>query len=310
MNVAKRDFLAVTDWDREKLLKIIEKSLDLKKETKKGTGYVPLKGKVMAMVFEKPSLRTRVSFEMAMHQLGGSALNLPPTEIQMGVRESLPDVARVLSRYVDCIMARVFAHETVTGLARHSSVPVINGLSDYNHPCQIIGDLLTLLELKGTVEGIKVVYVGDGNNVANSWLNAASRLNIDLALVTPKGYEPDGATLERAMAETPGSVSLSFSVEEGVPGADVVYTDVWASMGQEDEAAKRRTDFQGYAVDSKLLSLAKRDAIVMHCLPAHRGDEITDEVIDGPQSAVFDQAENRLHGQKGIICELMIENWS
>jgi ornithine carbamoyltransferase len=310
VNVGKRDFLAVTDWDRKKILKVVERSLDLKKETQKGMDYKPLKGKMMAMVFEKPSLRTRVSFEMAMHQLGGSALNLPPTEIQMGKRESLPDVARVLSRYVDCIMARVFAHDTVTGLAEHSSVPVINGLSDYNHPCQIVGDLLTVLEAKGAIEGVKVVYVGDGNNVANSWLNAASRLGIDLTLVIPKGYEPDGPTLKRAISETPGSVSLTFSVEEGVPGADVVYTDVWASMGQEDEAAKRKSDFQGYAVDKKLLSLAKKDAIVMHCLPAHRGDEITDEAMDGPQSVVFDQAENRLHGQKGIICELMIANWS
>ncbi len=308
--MAKRDFLAITDWDGDKILRIIERSLDLKKETKRGMDYRPLKGKMMGMIFEKPSLRTRVSFEMAMHQLGGGAINLPPTEIQMGKRESLPDVARVLSRYVDCLMARVFAHDTVTGLANHSTVPVINGLSDYNHPCQVISDLLTILEAKGTVEGIKVVYVGDGNNVANSWLNAASRLAIDLTLIIPKGYEPDGSTLKRAISETPGSISLTFSVDEGVPGADVIYTDVWASMGQEEDAGRRRKEFENYTVDKKMLALAKKDAVVMHCLPAHRGDEITDEVIDGPQSIVFDQAENRLHGQKGIICDLMIDDWS
>ncbi len=308
--MAKRDFLAITDWDGDKILRIIERSLDLKKETKRGMDYRPLKGKMMGMIFEKPSLRTRVSFEMAMHQLGGGAINLPPTEIQMGKRESLPDVARVLSRYVDCLMARVFAHDTVTGLANHSTVPAINGLSDYNHPCQVISDLLTILEAKGTVEGIKVVYVGDGNNVANSWLNAASRLAIDLTLIIPKGYEPDGSTLKRAISETPGSISLTFSVDEGVPGADVIYTDVWASMGQEEDAGRRRKEFENYTVDKKMLALAKKDAVVMHCLPAHRGDEITDEVIDGPQSIVFDQAENRLHGQKGIICDLMIDDWS
>ncbi len=308
--MAKRDFLAITDWDRDKILKIIERSLDLKKETKRGMDYRPLKGKMMGMIFEKPSLRTRVSFEMAMHQLGGGAINLPPTEIQMGERESLPDVARVLSRYVDCLMARVFAHDTVAGLASHSTVPVVNGLSDYNHPCQVISDLMTILEAKGTVEGVKVVYVGDGNNVANSWLNAASRLAIDLTLVIPKGYEPDGSTLKRAISETPGSVSLTFLVEEGVPGADVIYTDVWASMGQEEDAQRRRKEFENYTVDKKMLALAKKDAVVMHCLPAHRGDEITEEVIDGPQSIVFDQAENRLHGQKGIICDLMIDDWS
>lgn len=308
--MAKRDFLAITDWDRDKILKVIEKSLDLKKETKKGMDYRPLKGKVMGMIFEKPSLRTRVSFEMAMHQLGGAAINLPPTEIQIGSRESLPDVARVLSRYVDCIMARVFAHDTVTGLASHSTVPVVNGLSDYNHPCQIISDLLTILEVKDAIEGVKIVYVGDGNNVANSWLNAASRLGIDLTLVIPRGYEPDGPTLKRAISEARGSVTLTFSPEEGLLGADVIYTDVWASMGQEEDAQRRKADFRDYRVDKKLVSLAKKDAVVMHCLPAHRGDEITDDVMDGPRSIVFDQAENRMHGQKGIICEIMLDNWS
>ncbi len=308
--VAKRDFLAITDWDRDKLLKVIERSLDMKRDTKKGVEYRPLERKMMAMVFEKPSLRTRVSFEMAMHQLGGGAVNLPPTEIQMGTRESLPDVARVLGRYVDCIMARVFSHDKVTGLGVHSPVPVINGLSDYNHPCQVVCDLLTILEAKGVIEGLKVAYVGDGNNVANSWLNAASRLRFDLSLVIPRGYEPDEATLKRAASEATGSVSLTPSVEEGLSGADVVYTDVWASMGQESEAKRKRRDLEAYRIDAKLMSFAKKDAVVMHCLPAHRGEEISDEVIDGPQSIVFDQAENRLHGQKGIVCELMMEDWT
>jgi ornithine carbamoyltransferase len=307
--VAKKDFLAIVDWDRETILKVLTKSLDLKKETKKGLDYRPLKGKVMGMIFEKPSLRTRVSFDVAMHQLGGTAIYLSPAEIKIGERESVPDVARVMSRYVDCVMARTFAHSTVTELATHATVPVINGLSDYNHPCQVMADLMTILEAKGRIEGIKVAYVGDGNNVANSWLNAACRLGLDLALIIPKGYEPDGKTLKRAISEASGSVSLTFSIEEGVPGADVVYTDVWASMGQESQAERKKADFQGYAVDAKLMALAKKDAIVMHCLPAHRGEEITDDVLDGPQSAVLDEAENRLHAQKGIICELMLENW-
>jgi ornithine carbamoyltransferase len=308
--VAKRDFLAITDWDGDKVLKVIEKSLDLKTETKKGMDYRPLKGKVMGMIFQKPSLRTRVSFEMAMHQLGGTALYIAPTEISMGTRESVPDVARVMSRYVDVIMARVFGHDQITGLASHSSVPIINGLSDYNHPCQVISDLLTVREAKGGLEGVKIVYVGDGNNLANSWLNAASRVGIDLTLVIPKGYEPDGPTLKRAISEASGSVSLTFSIEEGVSGADVIYTDVWASMGQEAEAEEKNRAFAGFTVDKNMVSLAKKDAVVMHCLPAHRGMEITDEIMDGPQSIVFDQAENRLHGQKGIICELMLENWT
>jgi ornithine carbamoyltransferase len=307
--VAKKDFMAITDWDRETVLRVLKKSLDLKKETKKGLGYRHLKGKVMGMIFEKPSLRTRVSFDVAMHQLGGTAIYLSPAEIKLGERESVPDVARVMSRYVDCLMARTFAHKTVTDLAAHATVPVINGLSDYSHPCQVMADMLTILEAKGKVEDIKVAYVGDGNNVANSWLNAASRLGLDLTLVIPKGYEPDGKTLKRAISEASGSVSLTFSIEEGVPGADVVYTDVWASMGQEDQAQQKKADFKGYTVDGELLSLAKKDAIVMHCLPAHRGEEITSDVLDGPQSAVLDEAENRLHAQKGIICELMLENW-
>ena len=308
--MAKRDFLAVVDWDRETILKVLEKSLDLKEETKKGDDYRPLKGKAMGMIFEKPSLRTRVSFDLAMYQLGGTALYLSPAEIKIGEREAVADVAGVMSRYVDCIMARTFAHKTITDLAAHATVPVINGLSDYNHPCQVMADLLTILEYKGRIEGVKVAYVGDGNNVANSWLNASCRLGFELALVVPKGYEPDGATLKRAESEASGSVSLTSSVEEGVPGADVVYTDVWASMGQESEAARKKADFRGYTVDARLMSLAKKDAIVLHCLPAHRGEEITGDVLDGPQSAVLDQAENRLHAQKGIICELMLENWS
>jgi ornithine carbamoyltransferase len=306
--VAKRDFLALVDWDTETILKVLEKSLNLKKETKKGVDYRPLKGKAMGMIFEKPSLRTRVSFDLAMYQLGGTALYLSPAEIKIGERESVADVAGVMSRYVDCLMARTFAHKTITGLAAHATVPVINGLSDYNHPCQVMADLLTILEHKGRIEGVKVAYVGDGNNVANSWLNAACRLGFDLTLVVPKGYEPDRATLKRAESEASGSVSLTSSVEEGVPGADVVYTDVWASMGQESEAERKKADFKGYTVDGRLMSLAKKDAIVLHCLPAHRGEEITGDVIDGPQSAILDQAENRLHAQKGIICELMLEN--
>lgn len=301
----KRDFLSLADWSAEHWQSMLERTLRLKKDTVKGSGFQPLKGKVMAMVFAKPSLRTRVSFEVGMHQLGGKALYIAPQEVGLGTREAPEDVARALSRYVDLIMARVFAHDTITSLARFAGCPVINGLSDYNHPCQVFADLLTVVEKKGRIEEMKIAYFGDGNNVCNSWLNAVSMLDFQLALAVPEGYDPDPATLNRAVSKAGDRVTLLRDPHKAASGADVLYTDAWTSMGQEAERQKRKVAFAGFTVDSTLLGHAAADAIVMHCLPAHRGEEITDEVMDGPQSVVFDQAENRLHAQKGIILDLM-----
>jgi len=260
------------------------------------------------MIFQKPSLRTRISFEMGMLQLGGQALYLSPNEIQLGVRESVPDVARVLSRYVDGIMARVFAHRHIEELAAHATVPVINGLSDYSHPCQALADLFTIHERRGELAGLKLAYVGDGNNVAHSLLFAATKVGMDIALATPRGYEPDAGVVEKARRFAAGSgsrVTLTDDPTAAVQGADIIYTDVWTSMGQEAERERRLAVFPPYQVNAALIAQAKPDVLVMHCLPAHRGEEITDEVIDGPHSIVFDQAENRLHAQKAILALLM-----
>jgi len=268
-----------------------------------------LKGKVLGMIFEKPSLRTRVSFEVGMQHLGGTALYLSPNEIQLGKRESVADVARVLSRYVQCIMARVFSHRSVELLAAHGSVPVINGLSDYSHPCQAMGDILTAWEKLGELRGRKLVFVGDGNNVANSLLFACARVGMDVAVASPAGYEPHPGvvTLARRMAaETGSQVEIGNDPAALVRGADVIYTDVWASMGQEAEAELRRAHFAGFQVNEGLVSLAKPEVLVMHCLPAHRGEEITDGVADGPNSVLFDEAENRLHAQKAILVAMMV----
>lgn len=299
-----RDFLDISECTREEVLYFLEEAARLKAELKAGRGCDELKGKTLAMVFQKPSVRTRVSFEVGMYQLGGYALYLAPSDIGLGKRESVADIARVLARYNDGIMARVFAHSDVLQLAEHAEVPVINGLSDLLHPCQVMADLLTIKEHKGKAEGVKVAFVGDGNNLCNSWLNAALRLDISLSLAIPEGYEPDGEIFERAAGANP-DVFLTRAPAEAVEGADIIYTDTWTSMGQETEAEQRRRDFKGYMVDRELVGKAKADVIVMHCLPAHRGEEITDEVIDGPHSVVFDEAENRLHAQKAILVELL-----
>jgi ornithine carbamoyltransferase len=260
------------------------------------------------MIFQKPSLRTRVSFEMAMRHLGGHAIYLSPDEVQLGKRESVADVARVLSRYVDAIMARVFAHKDLEELARYSRVPVINGLSDYSHPCQAVGDIFTIWEKRGTIKGLKLAFVGDGNNVCNSLLFITSKLGMDMAVASPKGYEPRPEVVRKAMefASRSGSrITITNDPAEAVKDADVIYTDVWTSMGQEAEAEERAKVFPPYQVNSALVAKAKPEVMVMHCLPAHRGQEITDEVADGPNSVIFDQAENRLHAQKGILAYLL-----
>ncbi|MDZ7339172.1 MAG: ornithine carbamoyltransferase [candidate division KSB1 bacterium] len=301
----KRDFLAITDFSSREVEATLELAKKLKRDAKRGKCEPLLRGKTLAMVFEKPSARTRVSFEVGMFQLGGHALYLGPNEIGLGKRESVADVARVLSRYCDGIMARLFGHEVIEELARFASVPVINGLTDLLHPCQVMGDVLTIIEHKGRIEGLKVAWVGDGNNVANSWLNMASRLPFTLHLACPEGYDPNEAILARAKGAGVSEVKLFRDPKEAVRGADVIYTDVWASMGQEAEAEVRKKVFRPYQVNEELVAMAAPDCIVMHCLPAHRGDEITDAVIDGPHSVVFDEAENRLHVQKAIMVTLM-----
>jgi ornithine carbamoyltransferase len=297
----KRDFLAIPDFDRDRILA----TLDLAARMKRGEYRDrPLEGRTLAMIFAKSSTRTRVSFEVGAYQLGGHALFLSSRDIQLGRGEPIRDTARVLSRYVDAIMIRTFDHAEVEELARFASVPVINGLTDLLHPCQIMADLATIRESLGDdLRGVRVAWVGDGNNMANSWLNAAFRLGFELRLAVPRGYEPDAAILERARSAA--TIHVTHDPREAVEGADVVNTDVWASMGQEEEAAIRVRDFAGYCVDDALMSLASERAIFLHCLPAHRGEEVTDEVIEGARSRVFDQAENRLHVQKAIMAELI-----
>ena len=267
-----------------------------------------LKGKTLAMIFEKPSLRTRVTFDVGIQQLGGFSLYLSPAEINLGQRESVYDVAKNLERMVQCIMIRTFAHAIVEQMAEYARIPVINGLTDFSHPCQAMGDFLTMWEVKGRLEKLKVAFVGDGNNVAHSLLFTGAQFGAEVVVATPPGYEPKADVIawasERAK-ETGGSCRITNHAKEAVSAADVVYTDVWASMGQEADAAKRLGVFRNYQVNSELFACAKRDAIFMHCLPAHRGEEVTNDVIDSPRSVVFQQAENRLHIQKAIMLELM-----
>jgi len=303
-----KHFLSIADLSADEVWQVLNLARELKEEWQKGGNKPILKGKTLGMVFQKPSLRTRVSFEMGMIHLGGQALYLSPAEINLGVRESVPDVARVLSRYVDGIMARVFAHKHIEELAAYSRVPVINGLSDYNHPCQALADFLTIWEKRGKLKGLKLAYVGDGNNVAVSLLFAASKVGMDMALASPAGYElsNDIVKLGQEFAAQSGSrIELVRDPAAAVRGADVIYTDVWVSMGQEEETKRRLKDFAPYQVNSTLVAQARPDAIVMHCLPAHRGQEITDEVADGPHSVLFDQAENRMHAQKAVLVLLM-----
>jgi ornithine carbamoyltransferase len=303
-----KDLIGIENLQKEQLDEFLATAKKLKAKRRKGGNKPILEGKTLGMIFQKPSLRTRVSFDMAMLHLGGHALYLSPNEIGLGQRESIADVARVLSRYVDGIMARVFAHAHVVELAEYSRVPVINGLSDWEHPCQALADILTIDECFGRLEGLRVAFLGDGNNVARSLMFACVLSGAHFIGASPKGFELDSASLEKARGlahASGGGVETTDDPERAARNADVLYTDVWASMGQEEQAGERARIFPPYQINSALVALANPEVVVMHCLPAHRGAEITDEVIDGPHSVVFDQAENRMHAQKGILAVLM-----
>jgi ornithine carbamoyltransferase len=303
-----KDFIEIHDYSAAEVREIFELARDIKKDPRKFART--LEGQTLAMIFEKSSTRTRVSFEVGMFQLGGHALFLSSRDIQLGRGEPIYDTAKVLSRYVDGIMARTFAHKTVTDLAEYAGVPVINGLTDLSHPCQAMTDYFTAWEKLGDLKGRKLAYIGDGNNMAHSLMFGAPKLGMDVAVATPPSYRPDPSVVGQAQADADAAgtrVIVTNSIDEAVRGADIVETDVWASMGQEAEAAKRRKDFEGWIVDGRVMSLAKKEAIFLHCLPAHRGEEVAAEVIDGEQSAIYDEAENRLHVQKAIMVALMKE---
>jgi ornithine carbamoyltransferase len=297
----KRDFLRLTDLTTAELERVLALAGQMKRELRTGTPHPLLTGRTLAMIFEKPSLRTRVTFEVGMVQLGGAAIHLAPGDIRLGEREPAGDIARNLDRWCDVIMARVFLHRHAEELAHAARVPVVNGLSDLHHPCQVLSDCFTLLERFQRLDGLKVAFIGDGNNMVHSWIEAAARFGFELAVACPSGYEPD----PDIVALGGDRVTISHDIAATADGADVIYTDVWTSMGQEAEAAARRRSFRGYQVNAAVVARAKKTALVMHCLPAHRGEEITADVIDGPQSVVFDQAENRLHAQKAVLVWLM-----
>lgn len=297
----KRDFLTLADLSRGEMDALLKRSLVLKRRWKKSLVDSPLAGKSLGLIFDKPSTRTRVSFEVAMTQLGGHPVYLDPGTTQIKRGEPIADSARVLSRYLDGVVIRTFDQATVEEWGRWSSVPVINGLTDLLHPCQVFCDLLTIIEKRGNYKGLKIAYIGDGNNMANTWVQAAALLDIALSLACPRGYQPNAKILAEATRSRGARIELTRDPWQAIQGSDVVYTDVWASMGQEKERKERHKRFQGYQVNTALLRRAKTGALVMHCLPAHAGEEISSEVLEGPQSVVFDQAENRLHGQKAIL---------
>jgi len=300
------DFLTIRDFTTDELLHLLELARDIKKAP--ADYATALTGQTLALIFEKPSLRTRVSFDVGIQQLGGFSVYLSPAEINLGKRESVYDVAKNLERMVQGIMIRTFGHDIVEKMAEFARIPIINGLTDHSHPCQAMADFLTILEHKGRLGGLKLAYVGDSNNVSNSLMFAAARLGVHMAIGSPVGYQPAPevtAWTRDAGAKTGSTLLITADPAEAVAGADVVYTDTWASMGQEAEAYARKAVFRPYQVNADLFGRAKADAIFMHCLPAHRGDEVTDEVIDSPRSVVFDEAENRLHAQKAIMLEMM-----
>ena len=302
--MSKRDLVSFAGLNRREFDAILTLAGKLKRLQKRGIAHRLLAGKGLAMVFEKPSLRTRATFEIGMTQLGGSVIFLGPAEVGLGTRETPADCARSLARWVDLIAVRTFAQKTLEEMALYSSVPVINALTDLYHPCQILADCQTLVEHKGKLDGLKIAFVGDGNNMVHSWIEAAALVPFSFILACPKGYEPDGDILGTARAAG-ANVAVTQSVEEAVGGADAIYTDVWTSMGQEEEAQRRRRAFRDYRVDGSIVRKAKRDALVMHCLPAHRGEEITHEVLESPRCVAFDQAENRLHAQKAVMAWLI-----
>jgi ornithine carbamoyltransferase len=302
----KKDFVSIGDWSTDELNGILDLALAVKANPKKYSRQ--LEGKALAMIFEKPSLRTRVSFEVGINQLGGFSVSLSQTEINLGKREAVRDVAKNLERMVQGIMIRTFSHHTVVEMAEEACVPVINGLTDFSHPCQAVADYMTIREVKGKLRGIKVAYIGDGNNVAHSLIFGAVRFGAHISVATPEGYEPDPKVLEWARinaAETGATLAVLQNPNEAAEGADVIYTDVWTSMGSEAETAIRQKAFSPYQVNDALVSHASPDFVFMHCLPAHRGEEVSDSVIDSEHSIVFQQAENRLHGQKAILLTLM-----
>jgi ornithine carbamoyltransferase len=302
-----KDLISIHDLTVNQVAAILDTAIKVKANPEDFEEF--LRGCTMAMIFEKPSLRTRVSFETGMTQLGGHAIYLGPNDISLGKRESVPDIARTLDRMVDIIMARTFSHQSVLTLAEYAEVPVINGLSDYSHPCQVLADFQTITEKKGELKGLTLAYVGDGNNMAHSLMFIGAKTGANVRIVCPKGYEPRADVLALASddaKETGATISVTSNLNEGVSGADVVYTDVWASMGMEAEAEARKAVFRPYQVNAALMAKAKEDAIFMHCLPAHRDDEVSDEVIESWQSVVFDEAENRLHAQKAVILRLMV----
>ena len=301
-----KDFIEIHDYSAGEVQQIFELAREMKKDPKKFARA--LEGKTLAMIFEKSSTRTRVSFEVGMFQLGGHALFLSSRDIQIGRGEPIYDTAKVLSRYVDAIMARTFAHKTITDLADYASVPVINALTDLGHPCQVLADYFTAWEKFGDLKGRKFAYVGDGNNMAHSYMFGGPKVGMHVAIATPSRYAPDNMVVAQAKSDADHAgtrMIITTSIDEAVRDADVIATDVWASMGQEAEADKRRKDFAGWIVDERVMSLAKKEAVFMHCLPAHRGEEVGAEVIDGPQSVIYDEAENRLHVQKAILLTLM-----
>ena len=295
----KRDFLRLWDFSSDEISLLLKRAIELK--SGKDALTCPLIGKNIGLLFEKASTRTRVSFEVGIYQLGAQVIYMNPKEIQLGRGETIHDTARVLSRYLDAIVIRTFSHDTLVEFASNSSIPIINGLSDLNHPCQALADLMTILEKKGKLKDILLTYIGDGNNVANSLIEAASRMEMNLRIACPKGFDPDSQILKEAKAVAKSELTILRNPTEAAEGADVLYTDVWVSMGQEKKAKEKKKKFKGYQLNTKILSCAKKNAIVLHCLPAHRGEEITDDVMDSPQSAVFDQAENRLHTQKALL---------
>jgi len=304
----KRDLVSIRDLARQEIEGLFALTSDVKDRLTRDEPHPILRGRTLALIFEKPSLRTRVTFEVAMTHLGGHAIYLAPQDIRLGARETVEDAARNLSRWVDGIVARTFDHGVVEQLAQHAKVPVINGLTDLLHPCQVLSDLFTLREKRGALGGLRVAFIGDGNNVCNSWLTGAAKTGIHLTVACPKGYEPNRDVAAKAREEaaaTGATLDIMHDPVRAAREADVLYTDVWTSMGQEAERDQRLRDFQGFQVNQALVDLARKDVVVMHCLPAHRGEEITDEVMDGPHSIILDQAENRLHVQKAILVTLL-----
>ncbi len=295
-------YLTVSDLDADMLLALIDRAIQLKRHARAGLPFRPATGRTIGMIFEKPSTRTRISFESAMYQMGGNVSFMPSRDLQLKRGEPLKDTARVLSRYLDCLVVRTYGQEIVEELARWSDIPVINGLTDQHHPCQILSDIMTVIEHKGPdLSGLKIAWIGDGNNMAHSWIQAASRLGFPLTLACPAGYDPDEGILEEARRQASAPILLIRDPSEAADGADVINTDVWASMGQEKETMERKRRFMKYQVNSELLRLAAPEAIVLHCLPAHRGEEITEEVLEGPRSVVWEQAENKMHIHKAIL---------